>query len=756
MTAAGLTAVVEPDPLAALIAVLRPEFRRDVIVPAAGDPILGTPACVVGICTRPSHARGLCQPHLNRWRAAGSPDLAVWQATDAMAVRGRDAALSICRIPGCGHGQAGAGLCSTHLLRWRRAGRPDVDAWVEDQGVVATVGRPCRVNGCSVLADGSEQQLCRTHLHSWSTRGRPPLDDFVADHLNVGAPGFRIGPLPQPLRSEIAYGLQRRADDRRVRIRPSVIARLIKFLAASGHTSLMDLPIQVWREQFQAANGTIRADHFLLFTFESVQDLLTGSGWETEYARDVWLLRRLGFQGAHSATMRFEPISQPWFRALAKRWIRWRITTGLGISAAQHDLGSLKVFSRCLAELEPASTGVGTIDRAFLERYIAWLWQQPIGAKVHEQRIGSIRQFLRHIHQHGWAPLPVSAILYPEDSPRRKPLPGRALSEYVMAQLENASNLALFAATDCRTITEIMMRAGLSVGDACQLRLNCLVRDAQGAPYLRYLNHKMNREASVPIDEELAESITAQQASARARWPDPACLFPRRIANPDGAFPIGRSAYGSHLTRWLSACSIRDENGSLVNVTPHQWRHTYGTRLINADVPQHVVKQLLDHTSDQMTAHYARLNQTTVRRHWEQAHRVNIAGEPVPVDPTSPLAEAMWVKEGLARAKMALPNGFCTLPLQKSCPHANACLTCPLFVTTTEFLPEHRRQLTATRQLIEVAAGRGHERLVESNGAVERNLLRIIQALEHPTTPCCGNADTSGSCRCQKGKKDAT
>ena len=52
------------------------------------------------------------------------------------------------------------------------------------------------------------------------------------------------------------------------------------------------------------------------------------------------------------------------------------------------------------------------------------------------------------------------------------------------------------------------------------------------------------------------------------------------------------------------------------------------TRLINADVPQHVVKQLMDHTSDLMTAHYARIGKQTVRQHWDQAQRVNIRSPP--------------------------------------------------------------------------------------------------------------------------------
>ena len=46
----------------------------------------------------------------------------------------------------------------------------------------------------------------------------------------------------------------------------------------------------------------------------------------------------------------------------------------------------------------------------------------------------------------------------------------------------------------------------------------------------------------------------------------------------------------------------------------------------NRDVPQEVVRRILDHDSAQMTAHYARLHDTTVRRQWEAARKVDIHG----------------------------------------------------------------------------------------------------------------------------------
>jgi hypothetical protein len=96
------------------------------------------------------------------------------------------------------------------------------------------------------------------------------------------------------------------------------------------------------------------------------------------------------------------------------------------------------------------------------------------------------------------------------------------------------------------------------------------------------------------------------------------------------------------------------------------------------------------------------------------------------------MADAVWAKENLARAKQTLPNGYCGLPLQQTCPHPNACLTCDNFLTTAEFLPQHREQLKRTDELIGRAEAAGRTRLVEMNAPVQANLVRIIEGLEAP------------------------
>jgi hypothetical protein len=301
-----------------------------------------------------------------------------------------------------------------------------------------------------------------------------------------------------------------------------------------------------------------------------------------------------------------------------------------------------------------------------------------------------------------------------------------------MAQVEHPDNLDRWSDPAYRLITVILMRCGLRISDATGLALDCVVHDGHGAPYLRYFNHKMKREALVPIDEQLQTDIGHQQQRVRDRYPDGSpVLFPRPMKNLAGDKPITGGTYRQALYPWLQRCDIRDAQGKPVHLTPHQWRHTLGTRLINLDVPQEVVRKILDHDSPEMTSHYARLHDSTVREHWERARKVNAHGQTVTLDPDGPLAEAAWAKQRVSRATQALPNGYCSLPIVQTCPHANSCLTCPMFVTTPEFLPQHRAHRQQTLQIVSTAQAHGHRRLVEMNQQVADNLDNIITALEN-------------------------
>jgi hypothetical protein len=98
-------------------------------------------------------------------------------------------------------------------------------------------------------------------------------------------------------------------------------------------------------------------------------------------------------------------------------------------------------------------------------------------------------------------------------------------------------------------------------------------------------------------------------------------------AADDGAGDVVSEDHGH-----LQIRGLRDIDGG-IRWRAARWRHTFACRLINRDVPQEVVRFLLDHDSHRMTSHYAKITDQTVRRYWEKAAKVNITGERVVIDP---------------------------------------------------------------------------------------------------------------------------
>jgi integrase len=718
-----------------LLASVRPEFRQDVLVFALDDPVFGGAACRVPQCGRWSAAFGLCQAHYRRWDQAGRPDPGQFAAAAVPVPWHGPGPLPPCRVPGCGFGAKRHLLCPRHDQAWSRAGEPELPGWLAGSArppADSPGWAPCLVGPCELWAEPTSP-LCYPHLRRWWRRGRPDLAGFARACGEPEAARQRadLTPLPGRMRLEVQYALQCRSDDKTVRNGPDIVRMAIRMLAGSGAGSLLERTEQEWRDACPdppASHSAITA--LVAYAHRKVTTLAEGEGWDNEYPRDTWQLRRLGIASSHQAILQFGKIPQPWLKDLAKRWTRWRLSAGM---AAVTCYAGVTAITRFAAFLQAAGiTRPAQVDRGTLERYLPELHRALAGRASHRHEIGLLNTFLHDVRRHQWeASLPPGAMFFPEDYPRQPQALPRFLAEQVMAQVEDPANLARLGNPAYELITLILIRCGLRITDATSLPSGCITRDAGGAPYLRYYNRKMKREALVPVDEELDELIRSQQDRVRASWPDPPpVLFPRPFANIDGTRPIRSATYRTALCRWLERCDIRDEHGQPVRLTPHQWRHTLGTRLINRDVPQHIVQKILDHDSPEMTAHYARLSDKTVREQWEKARKVSATGQPVRISPDGPLGDAAWARHHLSRATQALPNGYCQLPMVKTCPHANSCLTCPMFVTTAEFLPQHQAHRQATLQLITAAEAAGHARVAEMNKQVASNLGKIITALE--------------------------
>jgi integrase len=387
-----------------------------------------------------------------------------------------------------------------------------------------------------------------------------------------------------------------------------------------------------------------------------------------------------------------------------------------------------------------ARYSIRQLTRPVLEQHIAWLHEQPqlSSSATIRDSVSALAVFLRTLQDHeDWAPdLPRNAVIYSSDYPRMTPLRARALNAHIVTQVR--ANLPRWPQPDGRFLTELMLATGMRIGDACALGYDPIVRDRDDNPYIRYWNHKMRREAFVPISPATLDKIREQQARVRDRYPahttaylsrpaprnlpvDGLRLVPANKLNGTGTRPFKRGTYNLQLQAWVTQCGITDEAGRPAHITAHQWRHTFATTLVNRGVRLEVVKQLLDHASLEMASHYARLLDTTIRAEWDAARDND--------DDLKHLlpADVDWAN----RSRTALPNGHCGLPRQQTCDHSNKCLSCPVFITTSEDLPAHEEHRRRTLTLISQLDARGSTKLADQNRLVLDQLDARIAQIKH-------------------------
>ena len=393
--------------------------------------------------------------------------------------------------------------------------------------------------------------------------------------------------------------------------------------------------------------------------------LLAGAGDDPEnrYAADIWHASDLGVAAARGrATVSFTAINPLWLRDATKRWSRQRLVLNYAFNTVRAATLAFKRFSTFLASCQPPVQHPYQIDRALIERYLAWIALRPLSESTKSLSKVFLRVFLEENRRYGWVnAIAADAVIYHDElSARRASLP-RFIPEFVMAQLESDTNLDRLT-PHYRHMVVLLTETGLRAGDACALVFDPLLTDSTGSACLRFQAHKMRAEQLVPLSDMALRAVKDQQClveqhhSHGSPW-----LFPARR---DPTLPQAYDSFRRAFIHWQQQIALHDEAGRPIHVVAHQFRHSLGTRLINQGVPQPVIQRLLGHASPQMTNVYAHLHDTTVReeleRYWKT--RVDVEGQRLGFDPDAPTADAEWLKHNLARVADTLPNGYCGRP----------------------------------------------------------------------------------------------
>jgi integrase/recombinase XerD len=221
------------------------------------------------------------------------------------------------------------------------------------------------------------------------------------------------------------------------------------------------------------------------------------------------------------------------------------------------------------------------------------------------RKVAAIRSFYGFALREGIAERDVAALL---DSPR----PGSYLPDVL--DLDDVARILDAPATDDpvgirdAAILELLYACGLRVSELTGLDTDRV--DLAGLQ-VRVIG-KGNRERRVPMGDPARERLHRYLAGPRAAWtarrPTPAVFVSQRGAR------LARESVWRLVRRWAERAGVKG------HVTPHTFRHSFATHLLEGGADLRVVQTLLGHASISTTQLYTHLTGERLREVYTRAH----------------------------------------------------------------------------------------------------------------------------------------
>lgn len=606
---------------------------------------------------------------------------------------------------------------------------------------------PCAVLTCERVAHRQDKAFCRPCQAAYTKADEADEGTFASSHVAAKVKGreqggdsargiFRPSAAESAVvRAELSWALWQRASPSNGLgpARASAFNALISALNSAKVKSILEL-----RGESERASGVLDAcgaqrDLASSMLSSSMNALAAELG-------DPTAKRNLGRRrGGSSRYSRSQEISQAWLRDLTQRWVSYRLSTEhVGAQHVGQQEASVVIFAKWAEQFE--MQGAPDLTRQI---FIAWL--SHVAGMVHPETgkrysgshrsrlVASIANFVAISRFEFGAPFPANTLYLHGERPERDYPSPRFLEPKVIARLRSEEAFALILDEDHRLIVRIMISTGVRVGHTCALDFDCLIdlnKEGQEDKWaLRISDTKAGKVIALPLDPHVAKSIRVYQARLLTKYGRsnvPSKLFPNPRALKTGQ--IAPERVNVTLKKLVKQLDLREANGELVNVTPHRFRHTFATEMLDRGVPIQIIQELLGHGSLASTQIYATVNASTLRSEWEKAQIVDIRGDVLGLI-DGERGDAEWLLHRVGQAVQPLANGYCGLPIQQSCPHANACLGCDSFSTSAVFLPVLVQQRDEHARFVSKAELAGHFRIAEINRQPMAALDRIITTL---------------------------
>jgi integrase/recombinase XerD len=246
-------------------------------------------------------------------------------------------------------------------------------------------------------------------------------------------------------------------------------------------------------------------------------------------------------------------------------------------------------------EIQQLPTGPLAITQTQLEDFILWINQLGLEASSQARMISGLRAFYKFLMVEDWIEDDPTENL---EGPRLKRSMPEVLSVYEIQQMLAAIDLSEPLGVRNRAILETLYACGLRVSELVHLRITNLFLEAG---FIKVIG-KNNKERLVPIGETAIKYIRQYLDHIRSKQEN-------IQAGHENMVFLNRR--GKHLTRVMVFYIIKElaaKAGIVKTISPHTFRHSFATHLVEGGADLKAVQDMLGHESITTTEIYTHLD----------------------------------------------------------------------------------------------------------------------------------------------------
>lgn len=225
----------------------------------------------------------------------------------------------------------------------------------------------------------------------------------------------------------------------------------------------------------------------------------------------------------------------------------------------------------------------------------------------------TLRSFFKHLQQEYGLADPTLEIA-PSKAARR--LPKALTIDQILSMIDAAYREGEPITLRDQAMLELLYSSGARVSELIGINLNDLsiVQSDDGEITTLKLRGKGSKERIVPLGSFASKAIDDYNVRVR-----PALL----AKNPKGNAPLFLNSRGGRISRqsaWQMVLDSAKAAGVTEHVSPHVFRHSYATHLLDGGADIRVVQELLGHASVTTTQIYTLITIDKVRESFSLAH----------------------------------------------------------------------------------------------------------------------------------------